>query len=98
AEARGLEAEVAERPAAAGRGVVPRDLGVADTDLVDAEIDGARAAALGRCGLVGRRVRAAAEILPVVPALRVAREVQHEPVERRLADRDPARKERQQIE
>src|SRR5690606_7711962 len=98
AKARGFEIEVAERPSAAGCGVVPRDLRVADEDLVDAEVDGARAAALGRRGLLRRRVRTAAEILPVVPALRVAREVQHEPVERRLADRDSARKQRQELE
>ena len=91
----GRHAEVRELPAAARRCVVPHDARVLDLDGADAEVEiGGRAAGAGVGRCFGLR-RAAAQVLPVVGAAAVAREIELEPFEPGLADLDALREQRQ---
>ena len=97
-EVLGRQAEVRQLPAATRRSIVPNDVRVLDLDGADPEIEiDGRSAAVGSGRVAGRR-RSAAEILPIVGAAAIAREIELEPRQARLADLDALREQRQQGE
>ena len=94
----GRQAEVRQLPAATRRSIVPNDVRILDLDGADPEIEiGGRSAAV-RSRRVAGRSRRAAEILPIVGAAAIAREIELEPRQARLADLDSLREQRQQGE
>ena len=89
AEALRFDAEVRQRPPATRRRIVPDDARVADLHGAHGKLDTGRPAATLRGRR--RRIAAAAHVLPIVAAARVAREIELEILQARVADLDAPR-------